>query len=180
MPGRRGKLDLIVAARSGSNGSGSLGRAGRRCGSPELCSAAALHRSAPKSVLRARIRAGIGSGKISATCVINLGLKRVSARLWAARAMVEAGLCRSGASPACEHLRCLGSERVQTGAVRVRAAKASQNRSRAWLCCAIGGPPRWSRSVCRRRPVFWPRGCILDHDSQSKRKGRSGRCSPSA
>ena len=81
-PGRRGKLDLIVAARSGSNGSGSLGRAGRRCGSPELCSAAALHRSAPKSVLRARIRAGIGSGKISATRVLHLGLKRVSARLW--------------------------------------------------------------------------------------------------
>jgi len=84
------------------------------------------------------------------------------------------------ASPACEHSRCSGSERVQTVAVCVRGAKASQNRSRALVCWAVGGPPRRSRGVCRRRPVFWPRGCVLDHDSQSKRKGRSGRCSPSA
>ena len=145
--------------------------------SPVTISAVARHRSALNSVLQAGIRAGIGSGKISATRVIHLGLKRVSARLWATRAMVEAGLC-SGASPACEHSRCSGSEQMQTGAVLVRGAKASQNRSRAWLCCAVGGPPRRSRGVCRWRPVFWPRGCILDHDSQSKRKGRSGQCSP--
>ena len=147
--------------------------------SPVTISAVARRLSIPNSVLRVGIRAGIGSGKISATRVIHLGLKRVSSRLWAVRAMVEAGLC-SGASPACEHSRCSGSKRVQTGAVRVRAAKASQNRSRAWLCCAVGGPPRRSRTVCRRRPVFWPRGCDLDHDSQSKRKGRSGWFSPRA
>jgi len=172
--------DLISCVGSGSDGSGRLGARAVAALSPVTISAASRHRSAPYSVLWVGIRAGIGSGKISATCVIHLGLKRVSARLWAARAMVEAGLCRSGASPACEHLRCLGSERVQTGAVRVRAAKASQNRSRAWLCCAVGGPPWRSRTVCRRRPVFWPRECDLDHDSQSKRKGRSGRCSPRA
>ena len=145
--------------------------------SPVTISAVARRLSIPNSVLRVGIRAGIGSGKISATHVIHLGLKRVSSRLWAVRAMVEAGLC-SGASPACEHSRCSGSKRVQTGAVRVRGARASQNRSRALVCWAVGGPPRRSRGVCRRRPVFWLRGCVLDHDSQSKRKGWSERCSP--
>ena len=155
--------DLISCVGSGSDGLGRLGARVVAALSPVTISAAARRRSAPNSVLRSEIRVGIGSGKISATRVIHLGLKRVSSRLWAVRAMVEAGLC-SGASPACEHSRCWGSERVQTGAVHVRGAKASQNRSRAWLCCAVGGPPRRSRGVCHRRPVLWPRGCVLDHD----------------
>jgi hypothetical protein len=69
---------------------------GRRAGSPERLPTAARCQSEPNSVLRTGIRAGIGSGRISASCVVHLGLQQSLARLRAARAVAAAGLHGDG------------------------------------------------------------------------------------
>ena len=84
--------DLISCVGSRSGGQGEKGALGRRRGSPELCSAAALHRSRLNSPFPGSNQPVPGAGVIYTPCVIHLGSKRRSGRHGAALAWAAARL----------------------------------------------------------------------------------------
>ena len=88
--------DLISCVGSRSGSQGEKGALGRRRGSPELCSAAALQWSRLNSPFPGSNRPAPGAGVIYTPCVIHLGSKRRSGKLGAALAWAAAGL-RGGA-----------------------------------------------------------------------------------
>ena len=99
--------DLISFIGSRSGGQGEKGALGRRRGSPELCSAAALHRSRLNSPFPGSNRPAPGTGVIYTPCVIHLGSKRRLGRLGVALVDAAAGL-RVVVAGVCEsrQLRC--------------------------------------------------------------------------
>ena len=139
-----------------SNGQGAKGALGRRSGSPEPCSAAALHRSRLNSPFPGSNRPAPRAGVIYTPCVIHLGSKRRSGRLGAALAGAAAGL-RGGAprhALTCFWGSSLGTNKSMIG----RSAKASAGKTCAGLCCVAGFPPQWTTAARRRSAGEWCRG----------------------
>ena len=89
----RGDLNLILCIDFRSNGQGAKGELGRRSGSPEPCSAAALHRSRLNSTFPGSNRPAPGAGVIYAEHVVHMRPLRASGRARAAGSTAAAGLC---------------------------------------------------------------------------------------
>jgi len=136
-----------------------------------------LRRTWLNSMLRGPIRPEFWSGVVYATCVTLLGQQRGSAGVGAWCAAAEAALrWWILSAQAVGRRQCSGLG--VTGSVSMRKVSAGQNKSRAWLCCAVVRSTTADTRWVRRRSTGVRCSSPWGYESWPKRKRRGRRGSP--